>query len=110
MSKMDVCAVPEPYSIFQTFKPGSSQKVSFTGTSAQSSALGGYTKIVRLFATEDCWIKMGTDPTAAASAATSTFVPGGIIQYFVTKPGDKIAVIRDTTSGSLHILEPGAVS
>lgn len=91
---------------------GVTQKVSFTGTASQSSAFTSSTNpgggVVLLFATTDCWVKFGADPTATASAGTSAFIPAGIDRYFHYKNGEKISVIRNATSGDLHIIEASA--
>ena len=79
------------------------QKVSFTGTSAQSSAVD--CTMIGLFATQDCWIVFGSNPTAASNNGSCRFLPGGIQFHFRIKDGDKIAVIQDSASGDLHIAE-----
>lgn len=95
---------------WQTIYPGVCQKVSFTGASTQSAATttgaaGLGTIMVELFATEDCWIKIGSDPTAVANNGSSFFMGAGLFKTYGIIPGHKIAVIRDTTSGDLHIIE-----
>jgi len=93
---------------FPAIFPGDSQKVSFTGTSAQSAAFSGGTNtestVIRVFATEDCHIKVGANPTALADGSCM-FLPAGIVEYIGVNPTDKIAAIRDTTSGTLYITE-----
>jgi hypothetical protein len=93
---------------FPAIFPGDSQKVAFTDTSAQSAALSGGSNtdstIVRVFATEDCHIKIGANPTAIADG-TCMFLPAGIVEYIGISPTDKIAAIRDATSGYLYITE-----
>ena len=90
---------------FQAITPGVSQKVSYTGTAAQSAAFGANTYIAQFYATTDCWILFGANPTATASAGTSEFLPGGMVMYYGVTPGQKVSAIRDTTSGDLHIIE-----
>lgn len=89
---------------FEAIYPGTSQKRSFTGTSAQSSALGAKTTIVRLYATEDCHIKTGANPTAVADG-TCLFLPANSVEYIGVEPTHKVAVIQDTASGDLFITE-----
>lgn len=95
---------------FQTLTPGSSQKVDFTGTSAQSTQFYIKTSLVALYATEDCFIKIGTDPVATTDG-TSMFIPGGIllgIGLFTTYNEEtvtKMAVIQASSSGTLYITE-----
>lgn len=89
---------------FEAIIPGTSQKVAFTGVSAQSAALGTYTSLVRLFATQDCFIKIAANPTALADG-TSMFIAGGIYEYIGVFGGQKIAVIQSTAGGNLYITE-----
>lgn len=94
------------YPMFQVVKPGVSQKVTVTGTSAQSSALGAGTSIVRLFATVNMFILVGTNPTALADG-TNMFLPAGIETYVAIAEGStpKIAAIQNSVSGTLYITE-----
>ncbi len=45
------------------------QKITLSGTSAQSAALNAKTRLVRLHTTEICSFDVGADPTATASKA-----------------------------------------
>lgn len=77
------------------------QRIAFTGTSGQSAAF--ITDIITVYATEDCWLRFGSDPTAVANDGDSTFLPATIMRSYRVKRGDKLAVIRDSASGNLHI-------
>ena len=88
----------------QAMKPASAQKVPFTDESAQATFQAG-TIFIKLFATEDCWIKIATNPTAVADDGYSFFLPAGIVEYFVCNKSSKLAVIRDSADGDLHITE-----
>lgn len=90
---------------YQAIRPGGTQEVAFTGTSAQSSAFGAKTGLIRVFATKDCWLNFGANPTATASAGTSVFLPATTIEWFYVTPGEKVAVIQDSDGGDLHIVE-----
>lgn len=94
---------------FQTIYPGRSQQVSFNATSALSSTLQSNTTLIKLFATQNCWVRLtstqGHNPVAAANDGFSFYVPGGFIDFFGVYPGTKLAVIQDSTSGTLYILE-----
>lgn len=105
---------------FQAVKPGKSCYVNFTNTSAQSPAFEerpeadnadltiDNTTLIRLFSTQDCWINLGANPTAIAGSTSkgdSFFLPGGIVDFVGVEPGWKLAVIRDTADGRLHINE-----
>ena len=91
---------------FEAIIPGTSQLLAFTGASAQSTALQASTTLVRLFATQDCFIAVGSNPTAAADG-TSMFIAAGVTEYVGVAQGAKIAAIRNTTSGNLYITEAG---
>lgn len=89
----------------QCIHPGTSQKISFTGTSQQSAAVSTDTNAIELFATKDCWLTFGANPTATASPGGSFFLAGGLFKTYGITPGHKIAVIRNSDSGDLHIIE-----
>lgn len=104
---------------FQAIVPYYSQKIEFTNANSQSlpfAKSGTYnedgTTLISIFSTEDCWIKIAPEadnPVAAIATAgqrsDSFFLPGGIKEYVGVNPGDVLAVVRDTTSGDLHIVE-----
>lgn len=92
--------IPESFpAIFQ----GDSQNISFNATSTQSTAVGADTRIVRLVATKACYIKIGSNPTAAAS--TSMLLPADVFEYIGVRPGDKVAVIQLAEAGVLNVTE-----
>lgn len=86
--------------------PSLPQKVTVGGSSNQSAAFANTCTIIRIFPTVDCYIDIGIDPSADTN---SVFCPGGIIQYFGinrdTSASIKLAVIQDSTSGIMHIVE-----
>lgn len=91
-----------PVGGFQAIYPGTSQKLSVTSSSAQSSALPDGTSIVRLVSSEDCYIEIGTNPTA--SVTTSLFLPAGLPEYLgVSGNTIKVAAIRGSADGTLYI-------
>jgi hypothetical protein len=72
--------------------------------SAQSAAMPANTRSVRLVATVDCFVEFGADPTAtAAGAATGFYLPAGAVEYFTATAGQKVAVIRAATDGTLYL-------
>lgn len=89
-----------------TIKLGSSQDVTVSGTSAQSTAIGvsGQTpnRLVRLVSTTACRIITGANPTALSN---STFLPANVVEFSEISPGDKIAVIQESVGGKLNITE-----
>ena len=88
----------------QTMRLGASQNVTVGGTSQQSTTFNDITRLVRVVSTVDCWIKISTDPTADTS---STLLPAGAIDHIPVRRNEKIAVIRDSSDGTLNITESG---
>lgn len=76
---------------FPQLPPVAEQKVTIGGTSAQSAVLTG--EVVQLEADAACSVKVGADPTAAA---TNMRIPANVPLYFCVSPGDKIAVITNS--------------
>lgn len=93
-----------PDQLFQAIFLGTTQKVTTSGTTAQSSAFGTSTTLIRVIATQDCFIVTGTSPTAVADG-TCALLPAGIPEYFGVNSGDKIAAIQSSAGGSLYITE-----
>lgn len=92
--------------VIPIIKPGTTQNVSTSGTSAQSSAVGASTQYAALCCTEDCWIAIGANPTAAADASNNSFfLPAKLWLPVQITPGHKVAVIQDSTGGTLNIVE-----
>lgn len=86
-----------------TYYPGTSQTVSVSGTSAATTnAVGSYINKVRLRSTTDCFIKFAKSPTATTS---DMFLPAGETEYFDVKPGQKVAAIQSSASGTLYVTE-----
>lgn len=92
--------------VAQAIIPGSSQRIAVTNSNAQSNGFTAGTKLVKLFATVDVWIVFGTNPVAVANDGSSFFLPGGICAHFgVPSTATKLGVIRDSSNGTLHLLE-----
>ena len=98
---------------FQAVVPGRSHVIAFTNVSAAiADAMESDTTLVRAFATQDCWVKIGSGsaPTAQAPSSGSPkddtiFIAGGIFCYFGVEPGAYIAVVRDSANGNLFLTE-----
>lgn len=69
------------------------QTVSVTGTSAQSSAFSGDTKLVRIHCDAIVSFTFGTNPTATTAKAR---MPADGTEYFQVLPGSKVAFITNT--------------
>ncbi len=74
-----------------------------SGTSAQTTNAIGAHEIV-VFATEDAWITLGTNPTAAADTAGNIFLAAGEKFHLQINPAHKLAAIQDSTAGAVHII------
>jgi hypothetical protein len=68
----------------------STEKVTSSGTSAQSAAFADNIYYVRVVADAACHIEFGSNPTATTS---KVYVPADDIEYFKVSPGEKVAVI-----------------
>lgn len=79
--------------------------VAVSGTSAQSAALD--TAEIQLVSTTNCWLKFGTNPTAVASTDANQYLPANLIFVIKWAPGEKVAVIQDTTAGYLTVTPVG---
>ena len=89
--------------IGSVFRLGSTQPVSFTSTStANATAFQAGTNVVRVIASTQCHIKIAKDPTALTTDAK---LPANVPEYFAVTAGQKVAVIRTTTSGTLYVSE-----
>jgi hypothetical protein len=77
--------------------------VTVNSTSASNAtAFQTGTNVVRLFPTVNMHIKFGQSPTATTSEAK---IAPGVEYFYCVNPGEKIAAIRTTTSGSLYVTE-----
>lgn len=81
----------------------SAQKVSVTSTSAQTTNVVGTSEVV-LVATQDMWVTTGTNPTAVADAAGNLYLTAGEKFHMQIAPSHKVAAIRASTDGSLHVI------
>jgi hypothetical protein len=85
------------------YRWGSTQLVSFTSTStANTTAFASGTNTIRVVASTRCHLAFGASPTATTS---SPALPANVPEYIVVAPGQKLAAIRTTTSGTLHVTE-----
>lgn len=94
--------IAEQTIIFKT-----SQVLAVGASSVQSSAVGADTTRVILSTTCDCWVAVGSNPTAVANTAGSFFLSSGSQSYpiVVTAGSTKIAVIKANIDGYLSIIE-----
>lgn len=69
------------------------QVVAIGGTSAQSSAFGAGTNVIRVHTDAVCSISIGENPTATADTLRMS---AGQTEYFGVTPAHKIAVITNS--------------
>lgn len=67
------------------------QTVAISGTSARSAAFNVSTGLIRIHPDVACMVLVGG--TAPTAAVTSMRMAADSTEYFVVKPGDKVAVI-----------------
>ena len=79
-------------------RPGTTQKMTVGSSSTQSAAVNG--TVARLVATADCHIAFGPSPVADT---TCLFLPANTPEYFACYGTDLVAVISDSSGGSLYI-------
>lgn len=91
-----------PENVFPIIRPANPQTLNFTGTASQSQTFQPQVTIGQLFATEDCFIKFGTNPTATSS---DIFIPAGFVLFYNIFGGEKLSVIQKDTAGTLYLLE-----
>ena len=71
-------------------RPVTTQKVTSSGSSAQSSAFGSNVEYVRVIGDADCHIEFGVNPTATNA---KIFLESKSYEYFKVSEGEKVAVI-----------------
>jgi hypothetical protein len=77
------------------FTAGAAQVFEATNSSVASNAFGiNTTHVLVTCSLGHGHIAFGTNPTA--SITTSTMIPNNTALYFAVKPGDKMAVIKDS--------------
>jgi len=83
--------------------PYSSQTLSFGNATSVTNSTALVGQIIRLYATQDCFVEIGNGTPVASSA--DCFLPSGIIETFTTKGMVTIAALGATASGSLYITD-----
>lgn len=83
--------------------PGKCQRISISGTSAQSAAIPSDNVLV--YATTDCFVRQGSNPTAL-SDGTDQFVPAFSLFRLSIRRGSHLAFISTGGTGLVY-LTPG---
>jgi hypothetical protein len=89
----------------QIYQLGTTQVMTVTGSSVQSSAIAADCTIIRLATSSGahCHFQIGSNPTA--SLTTSPMLPPNSVGYFKVTGGDKVAVIRGGTAVDISITQ-----
>ena len=78
------------------------QKVSYTGTDADTTAFEFDTEVV-VCATTDCFISVGAAPSAGP-AAGSLILPASTLFHIQVKAGDKISFEQVSAGGDAYVM------
>lgn len=83
------------------------QTVNTSGTSAQSLAVNANTKTIVIKASKACWVLLGNNPTATIGGVGCIMLSDNDVSYPIKVIGGttKIAVIQDSVSGKINIIE-----
>lgn len=84
---------------------GPAQEVISGVASAESSAFGPSTEIIRIANLISCRYIIGNSPQTAL--ATSALLPANTIEFVGVKPGQVIATIQEGSAGLLNVTECG---
>jgi len=82
---------------------GSSQALAISSTSAKASIRDAS---VVIYATVDCFMRAGSNPTALATGVDQ-FIPAGVMLRVALQPGYQLAFVTSSASGTVYI-SPGA--
>ncbi len=96
----------EPFTFFAIT---GGQALAYTATSLEvTEAIGAFNNLVRLVCSTNCFVAFGiSGVTPHASSTTGTYLPANIPEYFRIDPSSTIAVVRNTSDGTLYVLEVG---
>lgn len=77
-----------------------------TSSTQRTAAISKGTAAIRVMASINSWIAIGSNPTASVGAG-SFFVPTRTVEYFLMHEGEKLAVICDdgVSTGTLNVME-----
>jgi len=89
----------------QIYTLGTTQVMTVSASSVQSSAIASDCTIIRLAvgSAAHCHFQIGSNPTA--SLTTSPMAPANSVEYLKVSGGDKVAVIRGGTAVDISITQ-----
>ena len=95
----------DPRETYGRPRAGASVKVAYTGTAGTTAALPAQTTCVRVVSTTDCFIEIGTAPTAVAD--TGMYLPALSPEYFNCNTnsalGPKVSAIQVSAGGTVYV-------
>jgi hypothetical protein len=80
---------------------GQSVTVTYTGTAGTTATLDKDATSIRVVATTDCFIEIGTNPTAVAN--TGLYLPALVPEYFTCPMNAKVSAIQVSAGGSIYV-------
>jgi hypothetical protein len=80
---------------------GASVTVAYTGTAGTTAAINKEATSIRVMSTTDCFIEIGTAPTAVAN--TGLYLPALVPEYFTCPANCKVSAIQVSAGGSLYV-------
>lgn len=86
---------------FQAITIGPTQTVAITVASASSTVLD--CSVVRLYCTQDVFIKISQAGTAATTS--DMLLPATSVEYFICHKGDFVTGIRASADGTLYVTQ-----
>lgn len=87
---------------FPAIRLGNVQRIATSASSQQSTAMLASTTIFRIDCSQDVYVAVGQNPTATSS---SFILKGSSYEYFQISPGEKIAVLQVSQTGTCQIVE-----
>ena len=81
--------------------PAASVNVAYTGTAGTTSAISANAVAVRVISTTDCFIEIGTNPTAVAD--TGLYLAAYTAEYFSCPPSAKVSAIQVASGGTIYV-------
>lgn len=80
---------------------GKSVKVAYTGTHGATAAMPEACRTIRVIATTDCFIQIGTAPVAVADV--DMYLPALTPEYFLCPANAKVSAIQVASGGTIYV-------
>jgi len=93
--------------VWQAFKPGTTQVLASSATTAATMSAVVGTTLVRLWATADAYVEIAASPTVTSAASMP--ISSGQAEYFVVNPDHKVSVRGVSASANVHVTPAATV-